>query len=206
MATTITGLTFLDYKVTDDGVTLHFTISSGGSPGMQSEYYINLTDVEINSAANVNQINMIIQQKINRLFNAAGIASILDADIGTVFAPANPAGIPPYFSASVLGSSYVINPLSPCSIGTELAALGGAAPVSTAWGTANLSIAVPFIAAKPLDVSRLLVYNGATVSGNIDIGIYSDSTTAGNLIISAGSTVQAGVNAIQQINLTPNVM
>ncbi len=204
MATTITGLAFVDYAVVDDGILLHFTIQSGGSGGMASEYYINLTDVEINSARNASQLKMIVQRKIDRLLNGAGIATLLDGAVGTVFTPSSPSNIPAYLGKDgILGSQILITPLSINALGVEFGAMNLATPVSTAWGTANLARGYPFIITKPLVVQKLFWYNGATVNGNVACGIYSED---GNLLVSTGSTVQVGANILQEVAVTNTLL
>src|ERR1700693_257156 len=119
MAALFTSLTLADYQIVDSGIQLHFT-ANGALPGTVTDYYINLKDVEINSAANASQLSQIIQKKVDRLYSGVGVVSILNGDIGTIFTPATPVGIPAYFSDHLLGSVYIINPLSGCSLGTEL--------------------------------------------------------------------------------------
>lgn len=71
---------------------------------------------------------------------------------------------------------------------------GGAAPSSSIFPAINDAVLVPFETTQTHLIKRLFVINGATASGNIDVGIYSDS---GARIVSSGSTVQAGTNAPQ---------
>lgn len=196
------SLKFIDYNIVDEGINLHF-LATGSLPGTVTDYYILLSNVEINSALNTAQIDKIIQQKVNRLYNGVGIASILDSEINSVFVPANPAGIPAYFTDPIIGPQSLMSSISPNSIGTELAAISPVAPVSTAWSNANMARGVPLTIQKPVTVQKLFVYNGATVAGNFDIGIYSEG---GNLIISSGSTPQAGINILQEVNLNPNIV
>ena len=77
------------------------------------------------------------------------------------------------------------------------------ADASAIWPTANLAIFVPFRIAEPRIAVQLFAKNGATVSGNIDIGIY-DRT--GVRLVSAGSTVQSGVNDSQEFNITDTLL
>lgn len=68
-------------------------------------------------------------------------------------------------------------------------------PASTAWGTANLGIFVPFWCPTVFKFTVFTWRNGATISGNLDVGVYSWD---GTKIITLGSTAQAaGANAIQ---------
>lgn len=81
----------------------------------------------------------------------------------------------------------------------NLGAVSMANATSQAWPTANLAIFVPFFVSKPITFSTLFTYNGATASGNIDIGVYD---SAGTKIVSSGSTAQAGTSAIQTFSVT----
>lgn len=74
-----------------------------------------------------------------------------------------------------------------------------AQPSSTAWPSANLAIFCPIHVGSPVLVKQLFVLNGATASGNIDVGLYASD---GTRITSAGSTAQAGTSAIQAFNIT----
>lgn len=71
---------------------------------------------------------------------------------------------------------------------------------STAWSTANLAVFIPFAVSRRVTIQQVFCLNGATVSGNIDIGIY---TLNGTKIVSAGSTAQTGTAAIQALSITP---
>lgn len=71
---------------------------------------------------------------------------------------------------------------------------GGALFASTAWGTANLAIFVPIEIPFSYPVKNLFWYNGATVAGNIDCGVYNDDLAR---VCSCGSVAQAGVTALQ---------
>lgn len=70
---------------------------------------------------------------------------------------------------------------------------------STVWPTASLSIGFPFSVSQPITAVKMFCLNGATVSGNIDIGIYD---SAGTLLVSKGSTAQAGTTAMQILDTT----
>lgn len=60
---------------------------------------------------------------------------------------------------------------------------------STLTWVANLAVYVPVTLPAPFPVQRLWWYNGSTVTGNVDMGIYSKG---GSLIASAGTTAQSG--------------
>ncbi len=83
-----------------------------------------------------------------------------------------------------------LNPLGLASVGSVASAV---------YPSANLAIYVPFSVVTPLPIAQIFWYNGATASGNVDAGIYDSRRKK---IISTGSTVQAGVNALQVVNVT----
>ncbi len=56
----------------------------------------------------------------------------------------------------------------------------------------------PFVLNRPITVDKLFIANGATVLGNIDLGIYDAS---GTRIVSTGSTAMSGASSIQVINV-----
>ena len=70
---------------------------------------------------------------------------------------------------------------------------------STAWPAANLAIFIPFLLDFPFTVAQIYAHNGATASGNIDVGVYAEDSSK---LVSAGSTAQAGTSAIQAFNVT----
>lgn len=74
---------------------------------------------------------------------------------------------------------------------------------SGAWPTANKAFYLPFVIPEPVIVTQLATWNGATASGNIDIGIYDSS---GTRIVSAGSTAQSGTNTLQTFNITDTTL
>lgn len=79
--------------------------------------------------------------------------------------------------------------------GSALGAIsGGSTPASLAWPVTNDAIFIPLVVPQAVLIKRLFVINGATASGNVDVGIYSDT---GARIVSSGSTGQAGINAPQ---------
>jgi hypothetical protein len=74
------------------------------------------------------------------------------------------------------------------------AALGN--PASMDWIGANTAIYIPFRVPWPYPVKRAFWVNGATVTGNSDIGIYSRK---GARLWSSGSTAQSGASALQYV-------
>jgi len=91
--------------------------------------------------------------------------------------------------------------LSPESLGHGVGNLGNSS--SAAWPAANDALFVPFNLSRPAFVQRMYVANGATASGNIDVGIY---TYDGGRIVSIGSTAQAGTSALQFFNITDTLL
>lgn len=79
-------------------------------------------------------------------------------------------------------------------------ALGiGGVSASTNWPSANLAIYVPIEVPTPFNVAKIAWYNGSTVAGSVDAGIYS---TSGTLLVSTGATAQSGTSAIQSVDIT----
>lgn len=76
---------------------------------------------------------------------------------------------------------------------------GFAAPGSATWPAANQARYYPFQVVESFSVVSLATYNGATASGNVDVGIYSSS---GTLLVSSGSTAQSGTSTLQTFSLT----
>src|SRR3972149_4026032 len=99
------------------------------------------------------------------------------------------------------GCPTVISPWSACSIANCIGTMG--VPASAVWPTANKALYVPFRIGKPVLVKKLFLINGATVSGNVDVGIYD---AAGTRLISAGSTAQAGASALQQFDIADTLL
>jgi hypothetical protein len=80
-----------------------------------------------------------------------------------------------------------------------IAATGGSAWLSTVWPTANKAFYLPFVTSQPLTITKLFWYDGATLSGNVDCGVYD---RFGNLLVSTGSTAQSDgtVNTLRVID------
>ena len=70
---------------------------------------------------------------------------------------------------------------------------------AAAWPTANKAIYCPVLVDRVITVTQMAVVNGATVNGNLDLGIYDE---AGNKVVSKGSTAQSGTNAVQALDIT----
>jgi hypothetical protein len=94
-----------------------------------------------------------------------------------------------------------IHPFSMESIGPDLAANGlyFSSTTSAAWQVANAALLIPFTLTKQATFVEAFWYNGATVTYNVDVGVYD---TGGNLLGHTGSIVSSGTSAIQIAALT----
>ena len=97
----------------------------------------------------------------------------------------------------------IVSIASPCATGYGIAAQGGSTPGSAVWFAANEAVFVPFYLTNPVLVTRIFVLNGAAVSGNVDVGIY---TQDGNLIVGGGGAAQAGTNQPQYFNIADTML
>lgn len=98
----------------------------------------------------------------------------------------------------------IISPWSRWSVGSNLvstAQIDGTN--SNTWPVANQAIYVPFFTPAPYTVVKLLTFNGAVASGNIDVGLYAAD---GTRLVSSGSTAQAGTTVIQEFDVTDTVL
>ena len=97
----------------------------------------------------------------------------------------------------------------PVTINTQsFCSLGGIyrlTPVSRAWITANAAVFIPFRISSPIVLAQLFIYNGATLSGNFDVGIYD---AAGTKIVSTGSTDQTTgtINLLRVVDITDTLI
>jgi hypothetical protein len=62
---------------------------------------------------------------------------------------------------------------------------------------------IPFVLQQPAEIKLLWTYNGGVINGNVDIGIFDD---VGTKIVSSGSTLLAGANAIQTFNIADTLI
>lgn len=69
---------------------------------------------------------------------------------------------------------------------------------SAVYPAANRILYMPFGLAMPVTILKLWCYNGAAVSGNLNMGIYD---VTGKLIVEIGSTVHSGVNVLQVFDI-----
>lgn len=105
-----------------------------------------------------------------------------------------------YLPNQALPHSPVITTMSAESNGFIAGNINQQTPASVVWPTANLAQFIPFSLKYPISVLSLFVLNGATATGNFDIGIY---TNDGTRITSLGSTGQSGTNTVQNVSITP---
>lgn len=70
---------------------------------------------------------------------------------------------------------------------------------SAVWPGANYVVVMPFSLPYAQTFSRVSWFNGAAVSGNVDVGIYNED---GSKIVTIGSTAQAGISLIQLVTMT----
>lgn len=94
------------------------------------------------------------------------------------------------------------------SFGEDLAVVhgalsGGSAPSSATFPASNDALFVPFTLKQSVLVKRLFAINGGAVSGNIDVGLYSED---GARVVSSGSTAQSGTSAPQFFDVTDLVI
>ena len=101
------------------------------------------------------------------------------------------------YSLSLPDGYGCISPFDLSSIASVLGTMG--TPSAATWPTTNLAIAIPFRISRSIVLSKAWWYNGATVSYNVDVGIYSaDWTKLGSI----GSTAQGSASVIVSANLT----
>lgn len=93
--------------------------------------------------------------------------------------------------------------LSLQAVGFGLLQLAVASSGLAAYPTANKAFYVPFTLYRPYLVKLLWCMNGATASGNVDVGIYS---LDGTRIVSSGSTAQSGTSTIQTFDITDTLI
>ena len=80
---------------------------------------------------------------------------------------------------------------------------GGAVLASNNYPAVNMAIFVPFQIAEPVTVVKLWVRNGTAVAGNLDMGIYLPD---GTRVVSKGSTAQAGIDELQNMDITDTLL
>lgn len=118
-----------------------------------------------------------------------------------VGSPFSPGGIPGTGggASGLLPSAGAITPLGDLNtLAGSMAALD-LSTGSAVWPGVNAVIVLPFSLPYAATFSRVSWFNGAAVSGNLDVGIYNED---GTKIVTNGSVAQAGISTIQVVNLT----
>lgn len=85
------------------------------------------------------------------------------------------------------------------SVVADAMATASISPGLAAWPQSGTALFVPVIVRIPVTIVEFVWYNGATVSGNLDAGIYDSES---NLLINTGSTAQSGVSQAQSKSVT----
>jgi hypothetical protein len=98
------------------------------------------------------------------------------------------------FPASRFEPLVTISPYSLESIGGNMLTNIMSNAVSATWPVANQALFYPFYVSKTVTIQQLFLLNGATATGNVDMGIYSAGFTK---IVSSGSQAQTSTNVIQ---------
>lgn len=89
-------------------------------------------------------------------------------------------------------------------IGLELAAMVAYGnPLSATWPVANVALYMPITLQTPAIAYQLWVWNGATTSGNFDIGLFNES---GTKLVSSGATAQSGTSSIQLVDIADTLL
>lgn len=79
----------------------------------------------------------------------------------------------------------------------------GTAPTSAAFPTANKIFYSPIRTPCPLVIAQLYAHNGAAVSGNIEVGLYSAD---GRRLVTSGSVAQAGTSIAQTFDIADTLI
>lgn len=110
----------------------------------------------------------------------------------------------PLYSYPSFPIANTIHPMSPYSIHAAMLGFGSSSLsvfAATAWPSANLAIFVPFSVPTWMPVHSFFVNQGTTVSGNLDIGVY---TLNGNRLASIGGIAASGTSTTGQFYTLPN--
>lgn len=84
------------------------------------------------------------------------------------------------------------------SMGLTIRSGCATAPASAA-SPANRAYYIPFVVYKPFTVKQMWTFNGATASGNLDVGVYDSN---GTRLVSNGAAAQSGTSTLQVFNIT----
>jgi hypothetical protein len=79
----------------------------------------------------------------------------------------------------------------------SLANMAASAAISSAWGTNNKAVLVPVTIASTHTYVKAAWLNGATATGNVDVGIYTISGTTATRIVASTAEAQTGTSVCQ---------
>lgn len=101
----------------------------------------------------------------------------------------------------------VIGTFSSESVGVHLSSGTSSAASSGANTSANNCYFYPLAINAPYLVRKVWWHNGATVAGNVDVGVFSGDPTTPAKLFSSGSTAQSGASVTQSVSLgTPYLL
>ena len=108
------------------------------------------------------------------------------------------------FPKNIIEPLVIIIPNSLESIGGSFGAWFYNIPtIGAVYPTADLAFYIPFVLAKPITVVKLFCRNSSTVSGNVDIRLYSADGTA---LTASMQTAQTPINSSQEFDITDVVI
>lgn len=103
-----------------------------------------------------------------------------------------------------LPAPFVLAPGHPqTGMGIHWQQISTSGSASAVYPSSNLLIAYPFMLDAPAIARQLYWYNGAAVSGNVDIALLA---TNGDRLVSSGSTAQSGTSVLQVVNVTDTAL
>ena len=102
-------------------------------------------------------------------------------------------------SSQLINYPVPLSTITPWSRESLGACSSSTAPASGSYSSSNLGFFVPFYLYAQATAYGMKCVNGASVSGNIDMGIYS---VDGRRLASKGSTAQSGTSAEQTLTFT----
>lgn len=89
-----------------------------------------------------------------------------------------------------------------CAWGAYRATWSPGVPVSSTNPAANQAIYVPFVVTTAATFTRGFWYNGATLTGNVSVGIYDE---AGNRLATTGAVARTAASSIESAAFTAAV-
>lgn len=88
-------------------------------------------------------------------------------------------------------------------VGDAILSLGSTQTTAAVWPTALRAIYLPIMVPFPLTVYKMAWANGATVAGNVDVGIYDVN---GARLVSTGMVAMAGVSVLQVADIADTAL